>query len=112
MVSGLQCVDSKEIKDMDNKILLDVRDFQASYKDSIDGATNIPVAYLKRNYHTLVDKSVYIVAEDLLAVNISARYLKRKRIQVNGYFLKRENENRRETSFVYENRRSKECCNC
>ncbi|MCA1320023.1 hypothetical protein LC085_08920 [Bacillus tianshenii] len=82
-VYGVPCIGS-EIQDNDVKIL-DVRDYNQSYKDPIINSINIPVAYLKRNYRELYHSNIIVVASDSLEKNVSIRFLKNKGVNVLGY---------------------------
>ncbi|MBM7622064.1 rhodanese-related sulfurtransferase [Bacillus tianshenii] len=82
-VQGVPCIASV-FQDKDVKIL-DVRDYNQSYKSPVKNSINIPVAYLKRNYHELADSKIIVVASDSLEKNISIRFLKTKGINVLGY---------------------------
>lgn len=80
-------VRSINLSDLDlNKIsIIDLRDFNESFKDPIDEALNIPVAYLKRNIKSIQMKELYIVASNSLEKNVGIRILKRKGYRVEGY---------------------------
>lgn len=82
-VFGVPCLGS-EFLNNDVKIL-DVRDYNQSYKNPIKNSINIPVAYLKRNYHEISNSTIIVVASDTLEKNISIRFLKKKGVNVLGY---------------------------
>jgi rhodanese-related sulfurtransferase len=65
--------------------ILDVRDYNESYKNPIDGALNIPLSYLKRNIHEIPDKDLHLIVTSLLEKNVGARILKEKGYRVVGY---------------------------
>jgi rhodanese-related sulfurtransferase len=65
--------------------ILDVRDYNESYKNPIDGALNIPLSYLKRNIHEIPDKNLHLIVTSLLEKNVGARILKEKGYRVVGY---------------------------
>jgi rhodanese-related sulfurtransferase len=80
-------VRSLNLTDLDsNQItIIDIRDFNVSYKNPIDGAINIPTAYLKRNANSIQMKELYLVASNTLEKNVGIRILKRKGFRVAGY---------------------------
>jgi len=82
-VHGVPCIGS--LFQYNDVKILDVRDYNQSYKDPVENSINIPVAYLKRNYHELSDSNVIVVASDSLEKNISIRFLKNKGVNVLGY---------------------------
>ncbi|WEG17535.1 sulfurtransferase [Alkalihalophilus pseudofirmus] len=89
-VIGLKCTDIQNIKDKNEVVILDVRDFPVANKTSIDGTMNIPLAYLKRYYHDLDKKMIYLVCAERQEVNLSARFLKSKGYRVGGFMIKNE----------------------
>ncbi|WP_409254199.1 hypothetical protein V1502_09965 [Bacillus sp. SCS-153A] len=85
-VTGVQW--SRETPDLKDSILiLDVRDYNHSFNDPIPEAINLPVAYLKRNWHELEGSRIHIVASTKLEKNMSIRMLRRRGYQVTGYTL-------------------------
>lgn len=87
-VIGLSYVELDLIERNEQVALLDVRNFQRAHKHSVEYAINIPLAYLHRNTQQFVGKSVVIVADEKVEVNLSARILKKKGIKVCGYYLR------------------------
>ncbi|MCQ6274267.1 hypothetical protein JMM81_04660 [Bacillus sp. V3B] len=85
-VLGVPCIRSLN-KDGDLIKVVDVRDYNLSYKDPIQGSINIPVAYLKRNFHEVSNSKIIVVASNRLEKNISIRFLKNKGCKVMGYTL-------------------------
>ncbi|WP_051428344.1 hypothetical protein [Bacillus sp. J33] len=83
-VHGVKCLNLQDI-DKRAKNLVDVRDFNQSYKDSIQGSINIPVAYFKRSYREIPSGDIHIVASSRLDKNISVRFLRGKGLNVIGY---------------------------
>jgi rhodanese-related sulfurtransferase len=65
--------------------IVDVRDFNESYKNPIQGATNIPVAYLKRNLNEISDSKIHVVGSNKIDKNVAIRFLKQKGFNVKGY---------------------------
>lgn len=85
-VRGIRCMSKKRVNSSDFKIV-DVRDYTQSYADSIDGAVNIPLAYLKREYEELEKENIVIVASNHVEKNISTRFLTKKGVHVVGYMI-------------------------
>jgi rhodanese-related sulfurtransferase len=75
--------------DINNKdiLLLDLRDYNEAAKMPVNGAYNLPLAYLKRHYGTIQHKDIVIMAPDLVSKNMGARFLKRKGFNILGYSL-------------------------
>ncbi|EDL66785.1 hypothetical protein [Bacillus sp. SG-1] len=67
--------------------ILDVRDYNQSFNDPIQNSVNLPVAYLKRNWHELAGAQIHIVASTNLEKNMSIRMLRRKGYEITGYTL-------------------------
>ncbi|OIJ14405.1 hypothetical protein BKP37_08660 [Anaerobacillus alkalilacustris] len=87
-VKGIECIELDKIVKTNNAYILDIRDYQlAHHHHQIKGTINIPLAYLKRNYRGLNSKGVYIIASNIVDVNISSRFLLRKGIKINGFYL-------------------------
>ncbi|MDC3412962.1 sulfurtransferase [Terrihalobacillus insolitus] len=85
-------MDIKKIHSNHNLTFLDVRDYVVSSNDSVNNAVNIPYAYLKRYYRKINQrKGVILVVSDPLLLNVSVRFLRRKNIKIEGYYLKTEN---------------------
>lgn len=104
-VTGIPKVNGNNL-DTDKVTILDVRDFNDSYKSAINGAINIPVAYLNRSLHELPTNDIYLVVTNSLEKNISARLLRKKGFRISGYILlahdyrtNTENDMEIETSF-------------
>lgn len=68
----------------ENYCLLDLRDFNVSYKTPVKCAYNIPSAYLKRYYAELPQKEILILTDDPRRVVPDVRFLKRKGYRVSG----------------------------
>jgi rhodanese-related sulfurtransferase len=85
-VKGVQCSRTLNVEESSIKIV-DVRNYNQSYKDTIVEAINIPVAYLKRNYHEISSMKIHVVASNHLEKNISIRFLKKRGFKVTGYTL-------------------------
>ncbi|MFS0863579.1 hypothetical protein [Fredinandcohnia sp. 179-A 10B2 NHS] len=85
-VLGIQCKDITNLQDT-NLIVVDVRDYNISYKNPCKSAINIPVAYLERFYNEIPEKRIHIIASTQLEKNVAIRILRRKRFIVTGYTL-------------------------
>ncbi|MBU8908722.1 hypothetical protein [Desertibacillus haloalkaliphilus] len=85
-IMGLEHIELETI-DQDRSTLLDVRDFSAAYHQPVEGAINIPLAYLKRYYRDVGAEDVYILSAETIDVNMSGRLLSKKGIRVKGYHL-------------------------
>jgi rhodanese-related sulfurtransferase len=83
-VLGVKCYQVEEL-DLTKLKILDVRDYNVSYKNPIDGALNIPLGYLKRNMNEIPDRDLHLVVSSLLEKNVGARVLKQKGYRVVGY---------------------------
>lgn len=85
-VLGVKCSRLDEL-DLTNVEILDVRDYNESYKKPIEGALNIPVAYLKRHFNEIPHKDLHLVVSSLLEKNVGIRALKQKGYKIVGYSL-------------------------
>jgi rhodanese-related sulfurtransferase len=76
-----------QIGDLDlSKVkILDIRDYNESYKNPIEGSLNIPLGYLKRNINEIPHIDLHLVVSSLLEKNVGARVLKQKGYRVVGY---------------------------
>ncbi|MEC5424858.1 hypothetical protein QGM71_15335 [Virgibacillus sp. C22-A2] len=68
-------------------IILDIRDYQTSCRETKDGTFCIPLPYLNRHFTDLPDKAIILVASSHVEKNLSARILKNKGMRVIGYHL-------------------------
>jgi rhodanese-related sulfurtransferase len=71
--------------DLSKLKILDVREYNESYKNPIEGSLNIPLSYLKRNVDEIPDKDLHLIVTSLLEKNVAARVLKQKGYRVAGY---------------------------
>lgn len=83
-VFGVQCNRLRDL-DLDKINVIDVRDYNESYKNPIDGAINIPIAYLKRNYYEIPNRDLHVVVSSLVEKNMGIRFLRQKGFRVAGY---------------------------
>lgn len=82
-VRGIRCskMPEQELSKID---VVDLRDYNESYKDPIPGAMNIPIAYLNRYYMEIQHKNIHVIASDKMQRNFGIRVLKQKGFQVTG----------------------------
>jgi hypothetical protein len=86
-ILGLKCKKWGEF-DIKNINVIDVRDYNDSYKEPISGAINIPIAYLNRYYPKIPKANLYIVASDKVGINMGVRILRKKGFQIIGCTIK------------------------
>jgi rhodanese-related sulfurtransferase len=79
--------------DLDKINIIDVRYFNEASKEPVQGAINIPVAYLKRNLNEIPDRNLHVIGLTFIEKNISIRILKQKGFQVSGYTIFDHNRN-------------------
>lgn len=68
-----------------NKIILDIRDYNESRNDSPKGTLTIPYAYLSRFYKEISHNKVHVIVSDRLELNLGVRFLRRKGFNVISY---------------------------
>ncbi|KAA9022621.1 rhodanese-like domain-containing protein [Niallia endozanthoxylica] len=104
-VLGVQCNHFSDL-DLDKINVIDVRDFNESCKNPIEGAINIPIAYLKRNYHEIPNRDLHLVALSLVEKNMGIRLLRQKGFRVTGYtIMEQEKFSLKENSLEMETNR-------
>jgi hypothetical protein len=86
-VSGIRCSEIESVSGEQEKVILDIRDYNASYKDVFEDAINIPISYLKRYAEDIPNKDVHIVASNVLEKNVGIRLLRKKGFAVTGFTL-------------------------
>ena len=89
-VPGARFIALNDLK-LDKIKIIDVRDFNESYKNPITGAANIPIAYLKRNLKDIPNDLLHVVGSSDIEINIGIRFLKQKGFRVNGYTILENN---------------------
>ncbi len=67
--------------------IVDVRDYNDSYKSLILNALNLPIAYLIRHIHELPKKPLHIIASTQLDKNMSVRIIRKAGHEVKSYSL-------------------------
>jgi rhodanese-related sulfurtransferase len=104
-VLGLKCMKWGEFEIKNQNInVIDVRDYNVSYKNPIPGAINIPIAYLNRYYSEIPKVDLYIVASDTIEKNIGIRLLRSKGYQIVGCSIRKI-----ENKLVHENKSVSNC---
>ncbi|NHC43367.1 hypothetical protein G6549_26195 [Bacillus sp. MM2020_1] len=83
-VFGIHCFNLKDL-DWDKIKIIDLRDYNESYKNPIEGALNIPIAYLKRNFREIPKREIHLIVSSILEKNIGIRFLRKKGFCVVGY---------------------------
>ncbi|WP_132004026.1 sulfurtransferase [Mesobacillus foraminis] len=86
-VFGVPCKDLANGQNKHTNTIVDIRDYNVSTKNPVNGAIVIPTAYLKRFSDEIPSKEVHIVAANQLEKNVGVRYLRKKGFKVNGYTL-------------------------
>ena len=81
-VSGLHLKDLKRERIIK---VIDVRDYNESYKYPIKRAINIPIGYLKRNLKEIPKGDLHVVVSSSLEKNFAIRYLRHKGFRVVSY---------------------------
>ncbi|WP_442599723.1 hypothetical protein [Neobacillus sp. D3-1R] len=85
-VCGVQCMNVPATLN-DDVIIIDVRDYNQSYKDSNHKSIHIPIAYLKRYVKEIPNTKLHVIAADPLEKNMSIRFLRKQGYQIIGYTL-------------------------
>lgn len=75
---------------MTNVTVVDIRDFNESYKSPIPDAVNVPTAYLKRYHREIPDSDLHIIASGKLEMNLGIRYLRKKGYRIVGCSIRNE----------------------
>lgn len=87
-VRGIPCIDELKLDAEKTSTMLDIRDYNTSYKETVKkGSIFIPIAYLKRYHHEIPSKYIYLIASDKIEKNLGIRILTQKGYQVIGYKL-------------------------
>lgn len=80
-------MDVENVNFGNNIVYLDVRDYQDASHKPVQGAFNLPYAYLKRHHNQISSYQVVVVASDPVLKNLSIRFLKGHGFKVVGYQL-------------------------
>lgn len=70
-----------------NAVFVDVRDYQDASHKPVQGAVNLPYAYLKRHHRQISSSQVVVVASDAVSKNLTIRFLNGHGFKVIGYQL-------------------------
>lgn len=89
-VCGVRYHDLNDLE-LDEIKIIDVRDFNESYKNPIKGAINLPLAYLKRNLNEIPDRKLHVVGSNKIDRNVAIRFFRQKGFHVNGYTIIKQN---------------------
>lgn len=84
----------------ENVVLLDLRDYQTTYKCPICHSVNIPFAYLKRYYEEIPDKKIIVLASDTVEKNLAIRFLIRKNFAIQGYMIMNEKRGEKQWNMI------------
>ena len=91
-VFDVQCLPLKDLK-RDRIKVIDVRDYNDSYKYPIKGAINIPISYFKRNLKEIPKGDLHVVVSSSLEKNFAVRFLRYKGFRVVSYtVIKQKNQ--------------------
>lgn len=66
-------------------VFVDLRDYQDSAKNPVNGAINIPCGYLKRYMNEIPNRQIVIIASNEVEKNFGARLLKKYGYNIKGY---------------------------
>ncbi|WP_035323829.1 hypothetical protein [Peribacillus kribbensis] len=66
-------------------VILDLRDYNISYKNEVEGSVALPIAYLNRNFGDITSRCVHIIVSDRLERNLGVRILRNKGFRVIGF---------------------------
>lgn len=81
------CVPCIQLTDLNlnRTTVIDVRDYNDSYKEPINGAINIPISFLKRNLKEIPKNDLHLIVTSRLEKNIGTRFLRKQGFRVVGY---------------------------
>jgi len=80
----LPTMSTEEVCTNREKVLLDLRDYNVSYKSPLKGSYNIPSAYLKRYFSELPKQDLVIATEQLKYVRADVRFLQKQGFNIVG----------------------------
>ncbi|SEN34388.1 hypothetical protein SAMN05192533_111162 [Mesobacillus persicus] len=83
-VLGVRCLAMSSL-DAESFQVVDVREYNQSYKEPVPKSINIPIAYIKRNYQEISSLNIHIIAADHLEKNMAIRILRKKGFHISGY---------------------------
>lgn len=85
-IIGVPQINKKDIE-LSMLNVVDIRDYNVSYKSPIQGAINIPVSYINRHYTDISKSNLIVVASNRLERNVGVRLLSQKGFKIVGYIL-------------------------
>ncbi|MHA6252716.1 hypothetical protein [Oceanobacillus sp. CAU 1775] len=91
-IFGFTCIELDKISGNTDTVVVDVRDYSIAHRFPVEGAVNIPFSYLKRYYHDIKHRNIFLVASELIDIKLSVRFLAKKGIEINGYYLEQDSE--------------------
>ncbi len=71
-------------------LILDIRDYNVAFHTPVDGALNIPYAYLHRNVSQIPKKKLIVIAPNKRTLKEGIHFLKKNGFSVIGYFCPKE----------------------
>ncbi|MBM7571600.1 sulfurtransferase [Aquibacillus albus] len=86
-IKGIPCIDISSDQLEKTKTKLDIRDYNTSSKQEVDGSIVMPIAYLRRYHHEIPSKEVHVIAADKMEKNLAIRFLRNKGFKVISYTL-------------------------
>ncbi|MDL4840433.1 rhodanese-like domain-containing protein [Aquibacillus rhizosphaerae] len=86
-IKGIPCIDVSSNQMDQISLKLDIRDYNSSAKQEVEGSIVMPVAYLKRYYKEIPSKELVVIASDRTEKNLGIRFLHNKGFKVIGYTL-------------------------
>lgn len=81
---------TENLAENEEVLLLDVRAYNISYKDPVEGAFELPVAYFIRGYEEISDRPIHVIASDEMEKNMAVRLLRKKGKNIISYSLTEE----------------------
>ncbi|WLR42646.1 hypothetical protein LC087_18525 [Bacillus carboniphilus] len=83
-IRGLRKIEEQDLKG--NRLtVVDLRDYQNSSHDAVDGAINIPLSYLERQKMLIPKENIMVIVSTSIEKNLGVRQLRKKGYNVVGY---------------------------
>jgi hypothetical protein len=79
------CVNLENHITIKNTVLLDIRDYNISYKNQVNGAINLPLPYLNRYVQEIPKYSIHLVVSNTIEKNMGVRFLSKRGFRVTGF---------------------------
>ncbi|MDC3417691.1 sulfurtransferase [Aquibacillus salsiterrae] len=86
-IKGVPCIDLGKTELLQPHVKVDIRDYNVSAKQKVNGSIEMPIAYIKRYHHEIPSKEIHLIAADKMEKNLGIRYLQNKGYRVVGYSL-------------------------